>query len=102
MRRLEKMRTNYYTKDKLDELIPLAGIYRLFESISGVLNLVYIGKSRNVRWRLKEHSRSSLLSFDLFNYEFYPERMLSRIEKEMLSDYLQRFGHLPKFNKQLG
>lgn len=96
------MKTDYYSKDLLDELIPLAGIYRLFESISGVLHLVYIGKSRNIRWRLREHSRSKLVRFDFFNYELYPKRMLEQIEKEMLSNYLQRFEHLPKYNKQLG
>lgn len=96
------MKTDYYSKDQLDELIPLAGIYRLFESSNGILNLVYIGKSRNMRWRLKEHNRSKLFSFDYFNYEFYPERILEQREKAMLSDYVQRFGYLPKYNKQLG
>lgn len=101
MRRI-KLKTNYCSKDKVDELIPLAGIYRLFESINGILDLVYIGKSRNIKWRLKEHSRSKLLKFDFFDYGFYPERMLEKIEKEMLSDHMRRFERLPKYNKQLG
>jgi len=96
------MNTDYYSKDQLDELLPLAGIYRLFESVSGALDLVYIGKSQNIRWRLKEHSRSKLLRFDFFNYELCPKWMLEQIEKERLSTYVQKLGHLPKYNKQLG
>lgn len=96
------MKTDYYSKDQLDELIPLAGVYRLFESINGIINLVYIGKSKNLRWRVKEHSRSKFLRFDFFNYEFYPERMLEQIEKKMLLNYVQKFENLPKYNKQLG
>lgn len=100
--RKTKLKIDYHSKDRLDELIPLAGVYRLFESTNDILNLVYIGKSRNLRWRLKEHSRSRLLCFDFFDYEFYPERILEQKEKAMLSDYVQRFGYLPKYNKQLG
>lgn len=101
MRKL-KAKTDCYSKDQLDELIPLSGIYRLFESVSGVLSLVYIGKSQNIRWRLKEHSRSKFLRFDFFNYEFCPKRFLEQLEKKRLSKYVQEFGHLPKYNKQLG
>ena len=96
------MKNDYYSKDKLDELIPLAGIYQLFESDSGSINLVYIGKSQNLRWRLIEHSRSKLLRFDYYNYEFCPKRMLAQLEINRLSMHLEEFGHLPKYNKQLG
>lgn len=96
------MKTSYYSIDYINHLSPFSGIYWLFESSSGILNLVYLGKSRNVRQRLKEHSQSKFHKFNLFTYEFYPERILEEIEKEMLSDYVRRFGHLPRYNKQLG
>lgn len=97
-----KSKIDYYPIDKLKDLLPLPGIYRLFESTDKSYYLVYIGKSRNVRWRLIQHSRKKLIKFDVFSYNFYPERNLGKIEKEILSSYLQKFRCLPKYNKQLG
>lgn len=96
------MKTSYYPIDYINNLPPFSGIYWLFELRYGILNLIYLGKSRNIRQRLKEHSQSKSHKFNFFAYEFYPERMLEKIEKEMLSDHIQRFDHLPRYNKQLG
>ncbi|MDO8658139.1 MAG: GIY-YIG nuclease family protein [Candidatus Levybacteria bacterium] len=97
-----KSKIDYYPINKLEELLPLPGIYRLFKSADKSYYLVYIGKSRNIRWRLMQHTRKKLIQFDVFNYSFYPERHLEKIEKEILSSYLQKFKCLPRYNKQLG
>lgn len=96
------MKINYYPIDHINQLPPFSGIYWLFELSNRILDLVYLGKSVNIRQRLRDHSQSKSHKFDFFTYEFYPERMLEQIEKEMLSDYYQRFEHLPRYNKQLG
>lgn len=97
-----KPKIDYYPIDKLEDLLPLPGIYKLFKSSDKSNYLVYIGKSRNIRWRMIEHSRKKLIEFDAFTYNFYPQRNLEKIEKELLSNYLQEFNSLPKYNKQLG
>lgn len=96
------MKVRYLYTDYIDNLPATSGIYWLFELNKGLLNLVYLGKSRNLRQRLKQHNKTNRLKFDSFAYDFYTERILEKVEKEMLSDYLQRFEHLPKYNKQLG
>lgn len=101
MKRL-KVKNNYYSKKQLNELIPLAGIYKLFEFVNGIIELVYVGKSKNVRYRLIEHSRNIYMKFDFFDYEFYPKRMITYIEKQLLSDYVKKYNRLPKYNRQLG
>ncbi|MBI2601084.1 GIY-YIG nuclease family protein [Candidatus Daviesbacteria bacterium] len=72
------MKTSYYHIDYINQLPTFSGIYWLFESSNGILNLVYLGKSRNIRQRLRDHSQSKSHRFDFFTYEFYPERKLRK------------------------
>lgn len=91
-----------YIRGQIEGLIPFAGIYELYQASGSNLKLVYIGKSTNIRRRLIEHSKSKIIRFDFFNYDFYPERVLEKIEKEKLSEHISLFNQKPKYNKQLG
>jgi excinuclease UvrABC nuclease subunit len=97
------MKIDYQNVNSIDHLPAMPGIYWLFESINGLLNLVYIGKSCNLRQRLKQHYNSvNGPKFNYFTYDLCPNRILEKIEKEVLLDYTIRLGSLPKYNKQLG
>ncbi|GEM_PF-2320034 len=93
---------NVYIQDKINDLVPFGGIYKLFASEGGNEVLVYIGKSKNVRRRIRDHVKNKFMFFDDFTYDFYPVRMLDELERKIIGQYFGEKGHLPKFNKQLG
>ncbi len=96
------MKQNYYPKEQIKEVFSEPGIYRLFTLNNYNLNLVYIGKSVNLRKRLMEHNRTPYMEFAYFDYEFYPKGKISEVEKQEISLFEQKYGCLPQYNNQRG
>ena len=95
-----KKQNNIYPKSLLDKILSYPAIYWLFNSEDYLFKLVYIGRTINLRERLKQHSRN--YPFEYFSFEYYPKKKLKETERLLLRDYFHRVGALPKFNSQIG
>ncbi len=76
------------------------GVYELFDTGK---NLIYIGRSDNLRRRLTEHLNTSdacIKSASYFTYEV-TSRSISR-EQELLAEYKRIHGKYPPCNDKLG
>jgi hypothetical protein len=71
-------------------IIPvISGIYFLFLGDE----LVYIGQSRDVHWRVRDHARSARMTFDKWSFVEVSEDDRLRVEENLIRRYKPRLNH---------
>lgn len=97
------MNYHYFLKNTIkDTVCSEPGVYRLFTKEKSNLNLVYIGKSINLRIRLMEHRRTLYMKFDCFDFDYYYRGILDQVERMELDKFWKINGCWPKYNNQGG